>query len=1076
MGAFKQGVDTERTASTVTAGGTTTLVFDSLPIQIFTGGSAQSCQLPDGTTLAVWQKFEINNRSSGAVTVKDGSGATLKVLGGNSTGRFRITSNGSVAGTWNSATAASSGGSGITMQDHFGIAVAKSGSYSELSRILKFNPEEIGGNYWLVKSTVPTSRYYAAGLNYNAYGYVWGGIGGSTTNERYDDDNNYWLGRTAVPYAQNFATSFSLGGSGVIAGSDSNVTTTYAYLDSSDAWTSKTGLPTGLGYQAGYALGGYGFSVGGYNAGTKTFNYSYDFTANAWYVRAPLTTPEYGSGNGVVLNGFGYVCGAQNDGGNSVVVQKYNISNNTWSTVGSFVSTSAGNKGSSASSAFILASGGLAGGSPQSASEQFNDITATWSSKTPLSNAVFAGVPFGINGTNYLVSGSTSSGGAASNYNQAYRDFSYISLRSLKRSNLTPSSILVAAQINGLTVTVPVQIRTDGDNWKTLTANTDSVLKTGEAFKAKFTEYANVQSITGYDGSSYNSVNQVYNDSSQIWTTKTAFPVTNTGFSGSGFTLQGQAFITFGNGAGAAVHAYNGITDAWASKAVTGLAHEAQCGGSQAAGYGWLYGGGPSTNNERYDATLNSWSTKGSLILARSGCSGGTLLGKLYVYGTITDSTTFEQYTVESDSWSNKTAMSVGRHYSAASVLGGYFYAVGGPPPVGSAGTMERYDQQANSWSTMAALSDPSYAHGANPTGGFIYKYSGYNGGYETGTYKYNPAANTWAAAGNTNTVATFNSGASGDAQSNAYRNYELRVALPSFVAGLGGGVWTTKAALNENREATEGFGLGGIGYTCGNHRSSVSLSATCEAYSELLNSWTYTVSLPASTGITGQGVLQGFGYITGGTDNNADTAWRNSNYQFDRDLLVWNTKATMTTARRTPATMMLSGAMYQATGFNGGNLAANEKYDPQANSWSTKTSASTARRNAIGGSVLGFGYVWAGGSPTGTTVEKYNDAADIWLTISAFPISTSNCSAIVIPGNTVLLPTATATDLYEYQPLLDAYALKSAPANGHGGSASFNGAGGAYFGGGAGLTTTDSYTPSQNKLVAAVSLKITEA
>jgi hypothetical protein len=87
-------------ATTATAAATTTLTNASKQIQEFTGSTTQNVALPDASTLSVGYWFEIVNASTGAVTVKDGSGSTLKVLGASTTLVATVRNIGSSAGAW----------------------------------------------------------------------------------------------------------------------------------------------------------------------------------------------------------------------------------------------------------------------------------------------------------------------------------------------------------------------------------------------------------------------------------------------------------------------------------------------------------------------------------------------------------------------------------------------------------------------------------------------------------------------------------------------------------------------------------------------------------------------------------------------------------------------------------------------------------------------------------------------------------------------------------------------------------------------------------------------------------------
>jgi len=90
----------EAFATTATAAGTTTLTVASAPLQQFTGTTTQNVALPAANTLVTGTQFFIFNRSTGAVTVKDGSGATVQVMAGGTQATFTCAANGTVAGTW----------------------------------------------------------------------------------------------------------------------------------------------------------------------------------------------------------------------------------------------------------------------------------------------------------------------------------------------------------------------------------------------------------------------------------------------------------------------------------------------------------------------------------------------------------------------------------------------------------------------------------------------------------------------------------------------------------------------------------------------------------------------------------------------------------------------------------------------------------------------------------------------------------------------------------------------------------------------------------------------------------------
>lgn len=86
--------------SIATAAGTTTLTNTSPNNTIFTGVTTQTCVLPDATTLTVGKAYQIDNNSTGLVTINANGGGALLILGANTQAIFTLLTNGTSAGTW----------------------------------------------------------------------------------------------------------------------------------------------------------------------------------------------------------------------------------------------------------------------------------------------------------------------------------------------------------------------------------------------------------------------------------------------------------------------------------------------------------------------------------------------------------------------------------------------------------------------------------------------------------------------------------------------------------------------------------------------------------------------------------------------------------------------------------------------------------------------------------------------------------------------------------------------------------------------------------------------------------------
>ena len=89
-------------AATTSAAGTTTLTVASARNQVLLGSTTQTYVLPNATTLQLGQSFVFINNSSGVLTVKDNSGATIETVPSGGVTQMGATSIATSAGSWGS--------------------------------------------------------------------------------------------------------------------------------------------------------------------------------------------------------------------------------------------------------------------------------------------------------------------------------------------------------------------------------------------------------------------------------------------------------------------------------------------------------------------------------------------------------------------------------------------------------------------------------------------------------------------------------------------------------------------------------------------------------------------------------------------------------------------------------------------------------------------------------------------------------------------------------------------------------------------------------------------------------------
>src|SRR5205814_4852254 len=116
--------------------------------------------------------------------------------------------------------------------------------------------------------------------------------------------------------------------------------------------------------------------------------------------------------------------------------------------------------------------------------------------------------------------------------------------------------------------------------------------------------------------------------------------------------------------------------------------------------------------------------------------------------------------------------------------------------------------------------------------------------------------------------------------------------------------------------------------------------------------------------------------------------------------------KANMPTARSLNGTngAVVNGKLYVIGGnASGACSAANQAYDPVANTWQTRAAMPTARCHlsvvALDGIIYAIGGTNTSGSIKYTTVEAYNPATDTWSTKAPLATGRQSFAAAAVSG-----------------------------------------------------------------------------
>lgn len=1007
--------------STVTSGGTLALVASSKTMQRLTGTSGHTVTLPDAVTLKnVGRRFHIMNRSTGSVIVNNFSGTLLATLTTNTQKDFVVSDVSSSAGVWEQAgdSGSASGGGNASVQSSDTLKLLQgvsSVNYNDgniASKLLKISVNEMGGNFWLTRSGLGTAQYRNPAFTLNGYAYNAGGQS-SLVVERYDDSNNFWLVRASLPSgSDDTGATFDLGGFGFKAGGstayNSNVV---KYTDSTNAWAAVSSLPVVLAQTTGYPLNGFGYAHSGSSPsnGTNTTSiFRYDGTNDVWSTRGKVITAR-DNGKAVNLNGYGVAMGGRDAGlSQTHLAEKYNDTYNAVTAIASTANDHVHGGGFSILGFAYLTCNNSGG---TTINEQYYDVANIWVTKAPTLVDQNGNKGFDVNGFGYIA-GTGATGTNTNRYMSSNLQF----LGTVLTSSISPSTILAAASIKNLTPIVPIQLRTDGNNWKSLSANSDTALKFGESLSGKFNCVSAMIASGGFSGGHLQTAER-YNDIGDSWISRSSMISTHT--AAACFPLNGTGYASGGNnGVNQTIEKYDELADSWTTKATLSASQVYGPRGFELNGFGYQVGGFDlsvylSTAN-KYNPTLDSWSAVASASVLRRDGLGLNLLGFGYVasgYNSGGLTATMERYNDTANAWVSVSAPYSSQGPGQAS-LNGLAYSFGGFNG-GSLSTVQSYSPQSNSWTGRASLNSAKDDLGGQFFNGFAYAVGGSG---SNANQKYNDASNAWA----TKTSMSSNREFPSFNQAGAYRRYEIRVGVPPYIAGLGGGQWLTLTTLPISGTDNPGNGeLNGFGYAVGgrnggsNIQSTQKFSDVTKQFTQSFNmasaamgevpcgtangfiynskggtslntsqkfndqtGWVSVASSSASLNSSASSTLNGYYYSTGGSGPTANVE------QYTDATNSWATKTSLTSARSTHSAFNLNGFLYVASGNT--NQAA-EQYNDVSNSWLTRATCSTTQDDAACFALLGFAYV-AGSTSPGSTVERYSDLPNIWITAPSLP------------------------------------------------------------------------------------------
>ena len=273
-------------------------------------------------------------------------------------------------------------------------------------------------NVWTQKTSITTSRSFAAGFSVNGKGYVGTGLSGANGLSdfwEYDPSSNTWSQKASFAGGTRYgAVGISIGNKGYIGTgfdptSGLNKNDFWEYDPAANTWTQKANFGGAVRRSAaGFSVGNKGYIGTGWDgASYKNDIWEYNPATNAWTQKANITGARY-SAAGAGLGNKGYIGGGQLlSGGGTNEFWEFDPSGNSW--------TQLTNIGGSSSRVgpVALAIGNkiiVTGGNTSNDTWEYNPSSGAWTSR-----ATFAGpyrsnaVAFAIDGKGYVATGSGSS-------------------------------------------------------------------------------------------------------------------------------------------------------------------------------------------------------------------------------------------------------------------------------------------------------------------------------------------------------------------------------------------------------------------------------------------------------------------------------------------------------------------------------------------------------------------------------------------------------------------------------------------------------------------------------------------
>ena len=247
---------------------------------------------------------------------------------------------------------------------------------------------------------------------------------------------------------------------------------------------------------------------------------------------------------------------------------------------------------------------------------------------------------------------------------------------------------------------------------------------------------------------------------------------------------------------------------------------------------------------------------------------------------------------------------------------------------------------------------------------------------------------------------------------------------------------------------------------------SFLALAKSVSGAAEAENSWVSKASMKTGRAYLGVATVDDKIYAIGGDKGHLmGNLWppnvmtrevTNANEEYDLNLDMWVSKASMPTARARFGIAVFQNKIYCIGGYSGGligsgsnvaskyyNLGVNEVYDPSSNTWEVKEPLPTRRAAPATNMVDGKIYVIGGFSIVThsvlNVVEVYDPETDTWETKTLPPLEVGSSASAVVDNKIYVLgedPDEGGRWVLVFDPATDSWSVKARASANIGGSA----------------------------------------